>query len=186
MIKNTGILILTYCILISLPGRAGAQQTRWQTFESLNGNFSIQVPGYFQEHEQTIDTKIGGVTMYSFVHQPLEEDAENSVYLVSYCDYPSETLHEDSLELVSDFLQVTVDEAIFGLDGELMYADSTDWQQHPARFWRIDYLEGNAVMKTRAIIIKNRLYLIQVASLRPKAINPTSERFFDSFKLLSP
>lgn len=159
-------------------------QTGWTEFKSYDGNFRVLCPGELTEKIDTIDTEVGEVAYHTFVYQPPERDAANLVYLVSYCDYPEGIVFADSTGLVDDFFQETMDAAAFSIDGELMYSTDIQLDTFPGKLWRIDYLNGQAVIKTKAYLVGNRYYSLQTVTSKSRNINPASETFFDSFRLL--
>ncbi|MDG2420050.1 MAG: hypothetical protein P8M17_13725 [Saprospiraceae bacterium] len=57
--------------------------------------------------------------------------------------------------------------------------------EFPGRLWRVDYNDGNGLIKTRSFLVKNRFYSIQVISLKDKGMNLRIDKFLDSFSLLS-
>lgn len=155
----------------------------WIFYESPDQRFRIAAPGPLTVQVDTITTEIGELYYHTLFYQA-DETAANQVYMLSYCDYPQGSLHSDSTELVIDFFKETIEEAYFSINGELRYLSEEPYFEYPARFWRIDYLQGQAVIKTKAIVAGNRYYAIQVAAPKVRHINPDSERFFDSFRLL--
>ena len=68
---------------------------------------------------------------------------------------------------------------------DLIYSNPYDWKGFPGRIWRVDYLKGEAVIKTRAFLVKNRYYTVQAVMLKHKSLNPSLGKFFNSFYLLN-
>lgn len=165
-----------------LIGLIGFFQT-WTTHISSDGKFEVQAPGIFMEQIDTIETEVGNVAYHTLFFQA-DADAANQVYMLNYCDYPEGAMHSDSTALVEDFFKATMAEAKFSINGELMYQNTEQFMGYPACFWRIDYLNGKAVIKTKAILVKSRYYSIQVVAAKARHINPDSERFLSSFRLL--
>ncbi|MEO1263238.1 MAG: hypothetical protein AAFZ15_30790 [Bacteroidota bacterium] len=157
-------------------------QTNWPTFTDMDGRFQISAPGKFDKKTDTLTTDLGLLVYNTFFYQT--KDGENELYLVSYCDYPPETIIPDSTELIEDFFQTTIESAASSVAGEVLYQSDIQLDNHPGKFWRIDYNDGNAIVKTKAYLVKDRFYSIQVFSLKNKNINAQSELFLDSFKLL--
>ena len=142
------------------------------------------VPGPVELKVDSINTDIGKLAYYTFIYQPEDQKADNLLYLISYCDYPEYTVHSDSAELVAEFFDATIETAVSSVKGELLYDNELFLKNYPGRIWRIDYLEGRAVIKNRAFVVKNRFYSLRTIALKEKNLNPSSDRFFESFHLL--
>jgi len=113
-VTRFGLLFLT----LSLFGLA-FQPADWETYISKEGKFSIHVPGSLTEQLDTAQTAIGPVICHNlFYHH--KTDTTQSLYTVSYCDYPAATLHSDSTELVEDYFASTVEAMQNSLGGELL------------------------------------------------------------------
>ncbi|GJM32482.1 MAG: hypothetical protein DHS20C18_14830 [Saprospiraceae bacterium] len=156
----------------------------WQELISYEGKFRLLVPGTVQLKTDSITTEIGNLAYHTFVYQPEEKTADNLLYLLSYCDYPINTVHSDSTELVSEFFDATVETAVTSVHGVLLYNDELFLKKYPGRIWRIDYLDGKAVIKNRAFLVNSRFYSLRTISLKEKNLNPSSDQFFESFHIL--
>lgn len=159
-------------------------QQDWQEFLSYDGKFKIKTPGKLQENVDTIETAIGKLAYHIFYYENEAQSAENVWYMISYCDYPEGAMHSDSTELLNDFFEGTIEEAVDAVKGELRYATEINELDFPGRLWRIDYLDGQAIVKTRAYMVENRYYAIQTISLKDRHLNKLQDKFLDSFKLL--
>jgi len=157
---------------------------KWEEFISYDGGFRVLVPGPIKQKVDSIETRVGELAYHTFFHQAPGKDSENVLYMISYCDYPEGTLHSDSLELLNEFFQATMEAAASSVRGELIYADDTRLQRYPGKVWRIDYLNGKAVIKTRAYVVQQRYYTVQTIMLRSRSLNRASDKFLDSFRLL--
>lgn len=166
------------------PGWLAAQQG-WQAFRSYEGRFSVLAPGPLQEKVDSIETAVGKLAYHTFFYQPPASDStDNLLYMLSYCDYPPFTLDADSTELLAAFFEATIEAAVESVDGELAYSSEQGHLGYPGRIWRIDYLRGQAVIKTRALVVGNRYYALQTATVKGRSLNPATGRFLDSFRLL--
>ncbi len=156
---------------------------KWDEFKSYEGKFRVFVPGAMSSKTDTITTHIGEVAYHTYFHQAPQPDESNVLYMVSYCDYPPNTIHSDSTALLGDFFESTIDAAVFSIAGDLAYSDDVQLDDYPGKFWRVDYLQGEAVIKTKAYLVESRYYAVQVVMLRKLSLNPYSDRFLDSFRL---
>lgn len=180
---------MRYCLFVLTllffgPGQL-CGQAKWKEFQSYEGRFRVLAPGAFQQKVDSIETPLGKLAYHVFFYQPEAKDsADNLIYMVSYCDYPAFTLHSDSTELLEEFFETTIESAVESVGGELAYASERPYREYPGRIWRIDYINGEAVIKTRALVAGNRYYALQTATVRSRSLNTASERFMDSFRLL--
>jgi len=156
----------------------------WAEFKSFEGQFRVVAPGEMTEKVDSIETELGKLAYHAFVYQPEDEEkADNLIYMITYVDYPENSVHSDSTELVTEFFETTIESAAEAVKGNLIYSSETTLQEYPGRLWRIEYLEDRAVIKTRAFVAKNRYYSIQTISLKERALNTSSDKFFDSFRI---
>lgn len=176
------IIPLTFLLLSSL---VGLTQPNWDVFQSFDGKFKILSPGEMVKKENPVKTDIGDLNYITYLHQSLEKDPDNLVYMVSYCDYPKYSIHSDSTELVEAFFKTTVETAVESVSGELSYSSEISLDDFPGRLWRVNYNDGKALIKTKSFLVGNRYYSIQVISLKEKGMNLQVDQFLDSFSLLS-
>ena len=156
----------------------------WKELRSYEGGFRILMPGEVDEKMRTIATDIGDLKYHTFLCQMPTKGSDNLIYILSYCDYPEGGMHSDSTELLADFFEATVDAAAQSVKGDLVYTNAIDYKGFPAQIWRIDYLRGTAVIKTKALLVDNRFYSIQTITKKDRNLNLSTEKFFDSFSLL--
>lgn len=155
----------------------------WMVFRNIDGRFTVLTRGNMIEKTANIETALGTIQTHTFVYQP-EEKEENLVYMIMYYDFPEGGMHSDSTELVKEFFDSTVEEAVASVQGILIYENNLEKQGYPVRQWRINYLENKAAIRTRAFMVKQRYYMLQTISLADADQNSTTEFFVNSFKLL--
>ncbi len=187
------IIAVLFCSFMALIS-VGAQSTptttvisnteNWKDFTSIHGQFKVRVPGEFKEKADTFDTDIGNLIYHTFFYQDQSEEAENFIYMISYVDYPVEAVHSDSTDLLEEFFKATIDQATFSIAGDLAYSNPIEEQGYPGFLWRINYRQNTGIIKTKALLKDNRYYAIQAVSTKELALNPTIDRFLDSFKIL--
>ncbi len=161
-----------------------AQNTDFVPFTSVDGLFRVEVPGEMLYKSDTITTALGPLVYHTYFYQHEEAGAENFIYMVSYVDYPINTVHSDSTQLLPEFFDATIDQAAFSINGEVIYKNAIEDNGYPGYLWRINYQQGEGVVKTKALVKENRYYAIQAVTVRPLALNPTIDQFLDSFTLL--
>ena len=161
-------------------------QREWQQLVVEQAGFSIWVPGEMKEKIDTIETAIGELRYHTFFYNEKAEGAENFVYMISYCDYPEGSIHSDSTDLLPDFFETTIESASFSVAGDVIYENEIFLGNYPGRFWRINYLNDQAVIRTKAYMVENRFFSIQAVMRKEFSLNKASDRFLDSFQLLKP
>ncbi len=159
---------------------------RWEAQTSVDGRFRVTAPGKLTEKVDTMATPLGEVVYHTFFFQTPVDSADNVLYMVSYCDYPEGALHPDSTELLNEFFDATVDAATESVRGELMFNTEVFLDKYPGRYWRIDYRNGKASIRTRAFLAGNRFYTVQTISRSELGINPSTDKFLDSFHIYTP
>lgn len=170
-------------VMVAKP-QSWEQTIGWQEFSHYDGRFSVTTPGPMTTKVDSVKTPLGTLAYHAFFFQPANDNADNAVYMVSYCDYPEGSVHSDSSALVQDLFDATQESAAMSVNGELRYADALNVAGYPGRIWRIDYRDGRASIHTRAFVAANRYYAIQTVCKRDLALNPSSDRFLESFRLL--
>ena len=169
-------------LLLFLPTFLAGQS--WPEAVHYDGKFRVAAPAPLVERVDTIEVAVGRLPYHVHYYQSPDLQADNLFYMVSYTDYPAGTVHPDSTELLPAFWETTVAASVASLGGELLYDSPAPFGTYPGHRWRVDYLEGKAVVKTWAFLRGNRYYALQTIALKEKSLNPSTERFFDSFDLL--
>ena len=115
----------------------------WQEYKSFEGKFRVLVPAEMNAKVDSIETEVGKLAYHTHLYQPEDvKVAENLIYMVSYVDYPELSIHSDSINLIEDFFDNTVESAAEAVMGNLIYAAETTLNDYPGRLWRIEYLEA--------------------------------------------
>ncbi|MCB0706244.1 MAG: hypothetical protein KDC34_13075 [Saprospiraceae bacterium] len=156
-------------------------QADWQSFIAIDAGFRIKTPVSLELVEDSLQTDIGLVIHKTYYGQSEEN---RLVFLIHCYDYPEFTVHSDSTELLAEFFEATLEEAIAAVDGELKYNSPVSQQNYPGQRYRIDYLDGQASIKTQAVMIRNRFISVQVASPADLLYADLTTRFLDSFEVL--
>lgn len=170
-------------VLTFLPTLLFAQSKELQSYD---GRFQILAPGEMTEAVDTLQTAIGKTVHHTFYYQAPNENENVLFYSVIYYDLPKNSINSDSTEWIEEFFVNTTESAARSVRGELLYQNYEELSGFPGYFWRIDYLDGKAVIKSKAWLADNRYYELKTISWKEKTVNQDSEKFFDSFKLLLP
>ncbi len=175
--------LIPFILFLSF-GLMSMVSVEWEVFKSYDGKFQVLIPGKMELKEKAIETQIGTLKYNTYIYQPTEKDPDNLAYMVSYCDYPLYSVHSDSTEFLEEFFETTIETAAESVHGELLYSSEITIDEFPGRLWRVDYNEGQAMIKTKAFMVKNRYYSVQVIALKEKSLNLSMDKYLDSFSLL--
>ncbi|NUO02208.1 MAG: hypothetical protein HUU01_16500 [Saprospiraceae bacterium] len=184
--RNSGVspfLLLAATALFTNPAWAQSLAS-WVPVNSYDGRFQVLSPGLMPEKTDSIKTPLGTLAYRVHFYQPEDKTADNLLYMISWCDYPEGSFHPDSIDLLDEFFHATMESAAFSVKGTVVYSDAWEMDGHRGRIWRIDYLDGNAIIKTRAFVAGDRYYALQTVSRKERHLNPSGEKFFDSFRLI--
>lgn len=193
--------IITCCLFFLLPHVMNAQvlpiveaeelnlfqswerQQNWEEHNDYDGRFRIFLPAEWDHRVDSVTTAVGDLAYHTYWLQTPTDTADNVMYMLSYVDYPEGALHHDSIELVTEFLDASQEEAEKRMRGDLLFATPKERNGYPGRYWRIDYLDGQASVRTQAFIASNRYYALQTVSKSNRGVNSSTDRFFDSLVL---
>jgi len=168
---------------VANPVRSWELQQPWEEFNDLDGRFKVSIPAAWDHRIDTIATVVGQQAYHTFFLQSPSDTADNVMYMLSYVDYPVNSLHHDSAALVKELLDVTIEEAKENVRGEVLFDTERERNGYPGRYWRIDYLNGRASIRTQAFVAGNRYYALQTVSKNALGVNSSTDRFFDSLVL---
>ena len=156
----------------------------WREFQTYDGKFRVLTPtGDMTEKVSKIKTAIGELNYHSYIHRPEEKNPDCVFYIVNYCDYPSGTFPADSTELIQEFFTQTIDESVKSVHGLLTYQADIQDNIHKGKIWRVQYNQGKAFIKSKCYMAGDRFYLVQTMMLKEKSMNPSADKFLDSFHI---
>jgi hypothetical protein len=180
MIKKIVFVFCTFLIL----SNATAQTVAWKEQVNLEGKFRINAPGDLVEKVSKMKTAIGESAYHAFVFKPTEQNPENVFYIVNYVDYPQGTFPKDSIELITEFFNVTIENSVIGVKGKLLYESDVLLGVHKGKIWRVGYNQGNVFIKSKCFLVENRFYMIQTMTMKDKSMNLAADQFLDSFQVI--
>jgi hypothetical protein len=155
----------------------------WKEFKTYDGKFRVLVPmGEMNEKVTKIKTALGEVNYHTFMHRSEEKNPDCVFYVVNYCDYPTGTFPADSTELINDFMTETINESVRVTGGTLTYQSDIQILMNKGKIWRVQYNGDRALIKSKCFLVGDRFYLIQTMMLKAKSMNPSADKFLDSFQ----
>ncbi len=171
------LYILLACLL--------QQPVSWQTCSSIDGRFQVDAPGEMHHSVRNIPTDMGDVEYHTYHFANQGDTSGSIVFLVGFYEFPREAIPDDSLLLIRDFFDATVEQSALAVAGEVLIMDDITYRAtYPGRFWRTHYNGGDSVLKTRAYLANGIYYSVQVAVDSKHSLHPDIDRFFDSFRII--
>jgi hypothetical protein len=156
----------------------------WKEYKSFDGKFRVITPtGEMTEKIKKIKTGLGDVAYHTFMERPEEKNPDCVFYVVNYCDYPQGTFPADSTELINEFLNETVNESVKAVHGLLTYQSDVQLLTHKGKIWRVQYNGVHAFIKSKCFLVGDRFYLVQTMMKKEKSMNPSADKFLDSFQV---
>jgi hypothetical protein len=104
-------------------------------------------------------------------------------YLYQVIAYPLGVVHHDSLELVQNLFDDTIDESTKAVIGELVYSSELDLEDYPGIIWRISYDKRKGVIKSRAVVRDHLFINLKVDYPNSLSVVPEIDVFLNSLKL---
>lgn len=176
MIRLIALSVLLWSFTFSIAG--------WKEFSSFEGKFRVLTPtGEMTEKVSKMKTDMGELDYHQFIYKPSASDAENVFYLVNYCEYPKGTFPSDSTDLINEFLTATVEESATSVKGKISYQADIQQASFKGKVWRVQYNNDNVQVKNKCFIARDRFYLVQVMTLKKHSLNPSVDKFLDSFQM---
>lgn len=148
-------------------------------FISEEGQFSIDAPAPLEETQQSVQTPVGPVDIYTFT-----AETDESAYVVAYSDYPPAIVDETDPEMLLDSSR---DGAISNLGGTLVSEEAIDLEGNPGRSLVIstnDAANEPATINSRIFLVENRLYQVLVVTPEDQDTQAASADFLESFDLI--
>ena len=171
------IAVLALPLLVTTGRSADDAGKAAKEFTSKVGGFSAAFPGTPKESKEPI-AKDGTIqTQYTL-------DGPTGAYLVSFQDNPNlakagKVEREKALQAAQDAVQR-------GTQGKLLRSKEITLDKvHPGREYEIQASHGGGgLFRSRAYLVKDRLYQVIVVGQKDFATSKEADRFLESFKLV--
>lgn len=160
----------------------GFQIKDWEYHLDKEHGYSVEVPGKLTSSLDTVASAIGPIFCDNLVYQETV-DSLAAIYSISNCSYPIGTLHSDSTELTTLYFDSTVRNMVGNIGGTLLYESEQEFFGYPGRIWKISYGDGKKWGKFKALMVENRLYILQVRANNSVDTRKNATRYLDSFTL---
>ena len=157
---------------------------QWIEYSSKYSDFTVSVPSTMDHKEDLFLTDMGKIEFHSYRCEPGNED-RNALYMLHHYSYPDSLLSLDTTGLIDELFQATIEESVNNLLGTLDYSTEISYKDHPGILYRIKYNKGKAVVKSKAYVIGDEFYVLQVFATTDNSINDTMDKYLDSFRIES-
>lgn len=148
-------------------------------------SFEVLVPGKMDWGIKHVMTDLGEMQTITYLYKG-EEKNPDPVYIINYTKYPLNSLNKDSIQLLEDFFQTSMEGIKESLGGELIYFADISSVYTPQKLYKIHYNKGLASVKGKMIVDNDVFYSIQVFSSFQNSQKNENDKFLNSFKLLYP
>jgi hypothetical protein len=178
--KKVKTCIVTIAVLFLTM--AFVNQDDWFLLKS--DGYTIAFPKEPASQPQVINSEIGELKLNIFVYDASESGTdENLVYLVSSTEYPDSLINSERTEILPELFKNTLAGILSNINGKLLSETVIDINGFPGREVKVDFMEGQAIIKIRIFLVKNILFMIETITETGKVPNKSIDRFMDSFKL---
>lgn len=154
----------------------------WKRFSSTDGRFSAVFPGTPVVETRTVASPDGGVPLRSFTVRTTAE------YSVMYVDYPRPL---ENTERLGTLLTNVRDGSVKEMNARLIDDKEESFEGHAGSVYKMEF-GGGHVLISKAILVKNRLYIVSATTPgknAPVEVIRQSEadasKFLKSFQLSS-
>ena len=175
--------VLTPLFIIFISGLCAAQDGF--LLKPAGEGYQINFPSEPQNRKQTVPTEIGDLLMNIYIveNTPADND-KNLEYTINSSSYPDTLINSDFTEAVDEFFKNAINGAVTNVQGKLLTEEKLTLDGFPGRDVSVDYGNGQAVIRMRIYLVKNKFYMIQTVALTANDNNEAAKEFMDSFKLL--
>lgn len=150
-------------------------QQSWKEFKSLEGGYSICMPGAPKLETRLANTAAGPVDLHF-----ASVDQQSVSYGVAYGDYPVSLVQASVPEKILDGVRNGM---VSGLQGTLLAEEIISNTGNPGRDLRVATPDGKGTVRCRIFLVKNRVFQLIVVTTKEKSFSNNILKFLDSFKL---
>ncbi|NND52313.1 MAG: hypothetical protein HKN54_07895, partial [Flavobacteriaceae bacterium] len=159
-------------------------QDSWVTTSNLEHGYSIEFPKTPALQSQQVPTEVGNLSMdYYMLDLSTDASSKNLVYMSAYTTYPANESYSDE-GLQNSMLDGSVDGAVKNINGKLLSSEHIKFQGYRGRYAKISIYNDAYIVNLKNILVDNRLYFVQVITLKANDDNSDLKRFMTSFELI--
>lgn len=160
--------------------------SEWIRVDAIDKSCTIYAPSKMGLKIDSLEVEIGKIY---YIHHIIRTDPlidPNFLYQLSYTNYPPGVIPQDSIDIIRDMLEMTVNQSVMAQNGELLYSADKDYKDYPGKIWRTAYDNDQYGMKSLAYFAHDHLFMIHVAFLKENSTNKAVDHFLNSFKIIEP
>jgi hypothetical protein len=147
-------------------------------------NYHILFPGNPTKDSVNSETKIGKVTVFSFIYESPENTTDsNLLYGLTAMDYPPMFIKIDNPEFLRGFFDGLVNGGVKEVNGTFIEGKDISYKNNPGREIKVDHDKGTAIVTMRFYIVKDKVFSLQTIAFPGMDRNANSTKFFDSFEV---
>ncbi len=148
---------------------------KWQQVSNAAGRFTVDFPGQPKEQTQRVATPAGMITMHIFIFE-----SSNTAFTVMYNDYPDVVVQGSDKNAI---LTGARDGAVGNVGGTVSDESQITVNGHPGRQFTVSVPSKKLEIKSKIMLVDNRLYQVMVAGRPGQATSADTSRFLNSFVL---
>lgn len=169
-------LIMAAILLMSACSFLNAQQPVWKELRSIEGGFSVLIPGVPTPSKVSVNTASGveEANMFSLSEGELNE------YMVAYSKYTEAKSKKGSTDKLFDNVR---DGILLVHQGKLLSEAAITLDGYSGRAIAVER-PGGVITMARFYVVNNRFYQLSVKARSNERELKAMRQFLDSFKLL--
>lgn len=154
----------------------------WINYENKDGSFRISLP---KEPKYGRDTSGVKERLIIYTFSCDNEKDDSTYYMIGYYDRPDSVINSDYKdELISDFFDSRMETAVKSVKGTIISQTNNLYRGFPARTATYNLSDGKITAVFKMIIVKSRIFCLQVFTEKQQDDDHAIDRFFNSFALL--
>ncbi len=153
----------------------------WYLLEDKEDNYSVEFPG---KSESRKEKTAQGMEFVMHGYEPEESAYDDNYFYAATCIPLAEEPTEWNEEFVEDLLAKSQASVIDRVQGNLLNTRRLNLNGTQGIEYEVGFLEGAARIKVRQYLANEKMYMIQVISMKMTPNNANMNRFLDSFKFL--
>lgn len=158
-------------------------QDKQEKFSPEGMGFSVLVPGKMEYGLKHVLTDLGEIKTTTYLYKG-EDKNPDPVFIINITDYPAGVIEPDSISLMEDFFNTSLEGIRKKLGGETIYYADISSLYSPRKIYKIQYNQGQAVVKGKMFVSTDRFYSIQAFSSFTSSNAKEIDKFLDSFEML--
>lgn len=151
-----------------------------------DNGFELEFPSLPAHNTQKVKSDSGELSLDLYLYQPESSvQDDNILYSALTILYPGSSSISDDTAMTAKILRGAIDGGVSNIKGKIMSESTISYKGFPGRDVHISFSDNNAqyILSINVFLIRNKIYLLQVACAAGKQNNTAAKRFLHSFKL---